>query len=72
MFIAPMAREAGDVLFSIRKLRVDLARHHDHLAGHFFLRLFVACEVSLHMTGVAFRAQRDTERPHRVHQSVGL
>jgi len=24
------------------------------------------------MTGVAFRAEGDTERPHRVHQAIGL
>ena len=70
MLVAPMAGEAGDMLVAIRKFRVNLARHHDHLAGHFLLRLFVAGEVSLHMTRVAFRAKRDTERPHRVHQSI--
>ena len=67
-----MAREASDVLLSIREVPVDLARHDDHLAGHFLLRLFIAGEVSLHMTGFAFRAQRDTKRPHRVHQPIGL
>ena len=70
MLVAPMAREAGDVLFSIWKLRVDLPRHHDHHAGSRLLRLFIAGEISLHMTGVAFRSQRDTKRPHRIHQSI--
>ena len=56
MLVAPMAREAGDVLLSIRELRVDFPRHHDHHAGCFLLRLFIAGEVSLHMAGIALRS----------------
>ena len=45
-----MASETGDVLLSIRELRIDVPRHGDHHASGFLFGIGIAGEITLDVT----------------------
>lgn len=59
-----MAGVAGNVTLSVRKLHVDLARHLEHHACGFFLRIVVASKIALHMAECASLTERGGECTH--------
>ena len=52
------------MLLAIGKLRIDLARHDDHLASDPLLFLIVACKIAFHVTHIALAAKGDPELAH--------
>jgi hypothetical protein len=48
----------------IGEFGIDVLRHRDHMPRDFLIMLFVAREVSLHVTEVALLPQRDGKRTH--------
>lgn len=62
---APVASIASDVALSIRKLRIDVARHHQHHARGFLLGVIVTGEIALHVAERTLNAERSAERTHR-------
>jgi hypothetical protein len=55
------------VHFPVRELRVNFARHHDHVARDLFLRICIACKIALHVTVSTLHSKRNAERPHVRH-----
>ena len=52
-----MTGEASDVHLAIRKVRIDVSRHRDHVPRDFLLRIVIAREVTLHMAMFALHAE---------------
>jgi len=59
-----MAGVAAYVVFAVRKLGVDFALHHDHLARDVLVRILVACEIAWHVAEDALNAERRAESSH--------
>ena len=60
-----MASVTSDVTFSIRKLRIDVARHEQHHARGFLLGIIVTGKIALDVAERALHAERSAERTHR-------
>lgn len=72
LFRTTMARVASHMLFPIRKLRIDLAHHDDHVPRDFLLRVLIAREIALHVAISTLHAETGAKRGHHRTNIGGL
>jgi hypothetical protein len=52
-----MARITSHVHLAVRKIRIDIRRHRDHVPRDFLLRVIVTSEIPLHVAMIALHAE---------------
>ena len=63
-----MASKASYMRLTIRKLRVDLAFHHNHVAGHLLRRFLIAGEIPAEVAVVTPDTQGSLKEHHGLHE----